>query len=175
MKFTVISYSLSGNNEAIAESIASKLSAKHIKVTESKRRTTGTIVFDVIFNRTPKVSLKLDKIENDNVVIFVGPIWMGQAATPLRAYFDHLKTQLNKYAFVSISGGATGPNPDLNGQFIKRIGKKPDTLINLYIADLMPPNPKPTIKMTSAYHINEQEVKTLTDKIIKTLQKTLIK
>ncbi|MCK4731406.1 MAG: flavodoxin family protein, partial [Methanophagales archaeon] len=55
MKVTVISYSLTGNNEALAASIASEISAEHIRITESKPRTNVTIALDMLFNRTPKV------------------------------------------------------------------------------------------------------------------------
>ena len=44
MKITVISYSLTGNNEALAASVAAALGAEHIKISEPKRRTIGTIV-----------------------------------------------------------------------------------------------------------------------------------
>jgi hypothetical protein len=41
-----------------------------------------------------------------DLILFFGPIWMGQIATPLRAYLKHLKTNKGRYVFVSISGGA---------------------------------------------------------------------
>ena len=55
MNTAVISYSLTGNNDALAKSIAGKLSAEHISVTEAKNRKTGAIIADLLFNRTPKV------------------------------------------------------------------------------------------------------------------------
>ncbi len=53
MQTIVISYSLTGNNDALATSIATELVAKHIKIIESKPRTNGTIALDMLFNRTP--------------------------------------------------------------------------------------------------------------------------
>jgi NADPH-dependent FMN reductase. len=73
----------------------------------------------MLFNRTPKVNPIADKVEDNDLVIFVGPVWMGQVAAPLRAYFKHLKGRLDQYAFVSISGGADGPNPKLAGELKK--------------------------------------------------------
>ena len=81
----IISYSLTGNNEALAVVIAAEFTAEHIKITESKPRTMGTIVLDMLFNRTPQVNPIVDKTEDNDLVLFMGPVWMGQVATPFRA------------------------------------------------------------------------------------------
>ena len=175
MKITVISYSLTGNNEALATSIASEFSAEHIRITESKPRTTGTIALDMLFNRTPKVNPTMINVEDNDLVIFVGPVWMGQVASPLRACFKHLKTSLGQYAFISISGGADGVNPKLGRELNKRVGKKPVAIIDLHIADLLPSDPKPTRKDTSFYRLNDEDVKSLTNTIVKTLRETMAK
>jgi hypothetical protein len=97
---------------------------------------------------------------------------MGQVATPLRAYLKQIKTN-QRYAYVSISGGADGPNPKLADELIKRTGQKPVALINLYIADLLPSDPKPTRKDTSAYQLNNNDVRKLTNETAKTLQRII--
>lgn len=173
-KVKVISYSLTGNNEALAASIAAEFGAEHVKIIESKRRNMATIVLDIIFNRTPKVNTIADNIEENDLVLFVGPVWMGQVATPFRAYFKHFKNRLSHYGFISISGGAEGPNPKLADELKNRIGKDPETLINLFIADLLPSDPKPVRKVTMAYLLNDKEIKSLTDKIVKTLRETAV-
>lgn len=169
MKIAVISYSLTGNNEALAKSTAEEFAAEHIKITEPKRRNTGTIVLDLILNKTPQVQPAPDRLKNYDLILFFGPVWMGQVATPLRVYLKRLQTNTCKFAFISISGGAIGPNPKLAGELEKRAGKEPVALINLYIADLLPSDTKPTMKVTSAYRINNGDIKKLTDAIVKTL------
>jgi len=173
MKTIVISYSLTGNNEALAAGIAAEFGAEHIKIVESKPRTMGTIVFDILFNRTPQVSPMADKVDGNDLVIFVGPVWMGQVATPLRAYFKDLQGRLGQYAFISISGGAEGPNPKLADELKKRVGPKPLALINLYIADLLPPEPKPVRKVTMAYRLTDTDVKSLTNTAVKILREAM--
>ncbi|MCK4356593.1 NAD(P)H-dependent oxidoreductase [Candidatus Bipolaricaulota bacterium] len=175
MKMAVISYSLTGNNDALAASIDSAFSAEHIRITESKSRTNGAIALDMLFNRTPKVNPIVDKVEDNDLVIFVGPVWMGQVASPLRAYFKRLKGRLDQYAFVSISGGADGPNPKLAGELKKRVGKEPVAVIDLHIADLLPSDPKPTREDTSSYRLTDEDVRTLADKIVQTLEKAMIR
>jgi hypothetical protein len=99
---------------------------------------------------------------------------MGQVATPLRAYLKHLKTNPCKYAFISISGGADGVNPKIAGELKKRVGKEPIALVDVHISDLLPPEPKPDRKDTSAYRINNEDIKKLTNTIVKTLRETIL-
>jgi len=101
-------------------------------------------------------------------------VWMGQIATPFRACFKQLRKKVSRYAFISISGGADGPNPKIAGELKKKLGKEPIALIDLHIADLLSPEPKPTRDDTSAYRITESDVRYLTDKIVSTLNETVV-
>ena len=174
MNAIVISYSLTGNNEDLAASLAATLGAEHVEITESKPRTMGTIILDMVFNRTPKIIMPVEKIEEYDLVLFVGPVWMHQIATPFRACFKQLSQKIGKYAFISISGGADGPNTKLADELKKRLVKEPICLVDLHIADLLPSEPKPTRKDTMAYVITERDVKHLTDTIVATLHKTIV-
>ena len=174
MKIAVIFYSLTGNNEALAKSIAKEFAADQIKITEHSNRTIDKIVIDLPFNRTPQVKPTPEKIENYDMVLFFGPIWMGQLASPLRAYFKYLKKNPKRYAFISISGGADEPNPKLIDELIKRVGKEPIALINLYIADLLPSDPKPTRKDTQPYLLKDVDVINLTQIVVKRLREAIM-
>jgi hypothetical protein len=173
MKVIVVSYSLTGNNEDLAASLASTFMAEHVRITEPKLRTMGTTVLDMVFNRTPKIVMPVEKTEEVDLVLFAGPVWMGQIASPFRACFKQLGPKIAKYAFISISGGADGPNPKLADELKKRLGKEPICLVDLHIADLLPPEPKPTRKDTMAHRITERDVNYLTDTIVAALQETM--
>lgn len=162
MKTSIISYSRTGNNEALADSLAAALGAEHFRITETGRRSMGTIVLDTIFKRTPAVRLPGADILQSDLVLFVGPVWMGQVASPFRACFRELRSRIEKYAFVSICGGADGPNPGLAGELCTRLDKEPAAVIDLHIADLLPPEPAPTRKTTMAYRVGESEIESLT-------------
>ena len=174
MKAIVVSYSLTGNNDRLAASVAATLGAEHVRITEPKPRKMSKIVLDAVFNRTPKIILPAEKIEAYDRVLFVGPVWMGQIASPLRACFSQLGQRIGKYAFISISGGADGPNPKLAGELEKRLGKEPACLLDLHIADLLPPEPKPTREDTMAYRITDRDVRHLTDTVAATLREAMI-
>lgn len=170
MSNTVISYSLTGNNRALADSVAKELSAEHIKIEEVKSRTMGSIVLDIIFNKIPMVRpLPNSTIKACDLIVLLGPVWMGKVATPLRLYLKYLKTHPCSYAFISISGGADGSNPGIAGELEKRTGRAPAVLLDLHITGLLPSNPRPTRKATSAYRLKPDDIVKLTGKIMTAL------
>jgi hypothetical protein len=171
MKIAVISYSLTGNNQVFAKNVAAELSAEHITISDSKKRSMGTIICDVIFNRIPKVTPVADGIDQCDLAIFFGPVWMGMVATPLRSYLKYLKIHPCKYAFVSISGGADHSNPKLMTELMRRTGTKPAAVIDLHIVDLLPKGLVPTRQDTSGYRLKADDIKVLTAKAVKEISK----
>ena len=171
MKSLIISYSLSGNNEELAKSLSQRLKADHVRVLEAKPRKMGTIILDLIFNRTPKIRFPKEKVGEYDFIIFVGPVWIGNIATPFRKCFKELASEIKKYAYVTICGGAEGTNTKIKEELVKRLGKDPLAVIDLHIAELLPPEPEPTKEMTMAYKISEEEIKQLTDKAEEALKK----
>jgi hypothetical protein len=129
----------------------------------------GTIVWDVLLNRTPKIVMPVENIEAYDWVLFCGPVWMGQVASPFRACFKELGPKIARYAFISICGGADGPNPKLAGELEERLGKEPACLLDLHIADLLPPEPKPVRKDTMAYRVTEGDLNRLTEAVVAAL------
>ena len=85
---------------------------------------------------------------------------MGSAATLFRAFFRRLKQRPCPYAYVSISGGALGPNPKLEKELTKRVGTAPAVLIDMHIADLLPTD-KPTAQDTGSYRITDEGMASL--------------
>lgn len=170
MRVLVVSYSLTGNNDAIAKGIATELGAGHVRLTEPKPRTTGAIAADMMFNRTPRVEQGLEILGDCDLVVLVGPVWMGHVAAPLRGCLKRLRGLSCRYAFCSISGGADGPNPKLAEDLTKRVGRAPAAVVDLHIADLLPPEPKPTREDTSSYHLSERDVESLTQAMVRGLR-----
>lgn len=161
MSIAVVSYSLTGNNGALAAAVAKALSAEHIEIFEEKPRKMGTIILDMILNRTPRVQPHPSVLEQYEWILFIAPVWMGKVASLLRAFLKHIKARPQPYAFASISGGALNTNPKLADDLEKRTGKKPVVFIDLHIADLLPPESKPAMKDTSAYRLSDTEISKL--------------
>jgi len=170
MKTLILSYSLTGNNDALAAGIAAELKAKHVRITERRRRKTLAIVLDVLFNRTPRLHATPEDLTEADIVIFVGPVWMGKVASPFRTCLRGMRGKSCNYAFVSISGGALGPNPKLGEELLLETGIMPAAVIDLHIADLLPAEMKPTMKTTSSYRLNASDIQRLTDEAVKELK-----
>ena len=164
MKTSVISYSLTGNNDRLAHSLAEVLKAEHIRITEQKERTIKVTAFDMLLNRTPRVEYHGNEKAEKGSVVIVGPVWMGSIASPFRDCFKKLRGSIGPYAFVSISGGADGPNPKLAGELKKRLKREPAAVVDMHIADLLPSEPRPTREDTGAYFITEEEADALAKK-----------
>jgi multimeric flavodoxin WrbA len=174
LKSVIMSYSLTGNNEALAKRIAEELKVEHIRITEPKKRTNATIAADIVFGRTPKTEPKPQVMSEYDLIIFVAPIWMGQPAFPLRAYMKYLKEHPQKYAFVSISGGGLNDNPGVSKTLKSKTGVEAVTVVDLHIVDLLPLEPKPTPQVTSAYRLTAQDVENLTKRAVTMLKEKLM-
>ena len=171
MNITIVSYSLTGNNHVLAESVSQTLGAKHIAITEpGKKRTMGTTAKDLLFGVSPRVEPSADTLPDADAVILVGPVWMGHPATPLRSYMKRLKKLQCPYAFLTISGGADGPNGKLADELRRRVKREPAVVIDLLIADLLPRDPKPRREDTSDYKLTEEDVKNLTQQAVNKLE-----
>ena len=170
MEKVIISYSLSGNNDKLAEALAQELSAGHIKITEKKERSLRKIAFDMMLNMKPGINADFSRLEKGNNIIFVGPVWMGHIASPLKTGISKIKPMISSYSFVSISGGALGPNPRLEAELTKCTGIKPSAVIDLHIADIMEGDKKPKMEETSGYRVTPDDVKNLTGEIIAKLK-----
>ena len=170
MKVGIISYSLTGNNEALANDLASIYKAEHIRISEAKWRSMGKTVRDLLFNRVPPIQFHFTEAASYDLILFVGPVWGGKAATPFRGCFKQLQPIIENYAFVSISGGALGPNLKLQDDLEKRLKKPPVSVIDLHITELLPQSPKPRAADTSAYRITKDDARKLTDAVVTKLR-----
>jgi hypothetical protein len=157
----VVSYSHTGNNDALAGNLAKALGADHRRIVERRARTMGTILLDMALKREPRTDFDPVGIDEYEFVLVVGPVWMGQIAAPLRAWLRTLRATTVEFGFLSICGGADGPNPGLAADLERRVGRRPAAVVELHIADLLPPEPAPERKDTMAYRLTEGDVREL--------------
>jgi flavodoxin len=123
MKTIIVYYSRTGNNAALAEKVAERLGADRFELIDANPRTMKTIVLDMLFNRYPPLKAFPENIGKYDLVVFMGPIWMFGIASPMRTCFKELKKKMGEYAFVSINGGALGPNTKIAGKLVRRLGR----------------------------------------------------
>ncbi len=171
MKTIVVYYSYTGNNAELAARVASELGADRFRLTETKPRTTKSIILDMMFHRMPKLEGLPENIESYDLVIFMGPIWIFSIPSPLRACFRQLKSRIGKYAFVSVSGGSLGPNPKIASELVRRLGKKLVIQLDLNIYHLLTFDKEPTYEETGVYSLREhpRDLERLTRIVVETL------
>ncbi len=64
-------------------------------------------------------------------------------------------------------------NPGLPNSLKRRTGVEAVTVVDLHITDLLPPEPKPTAQVTSAYRLTAQDIENLTKRAVAMLQQKL--
>jgi len=176
MRIKVISYSYTGNNDALASEFAKEIGAEYLRITEPKKRTSGLIIKENLFNKTPKINLTGDEIDEDVFVIFFSPFWFGKIASPLRTYFEQLKDRSFNYGFISLCVGFDDPE---KYQILKEtlshlLGRDPMFMIIKKISDLLPADPEPTQKMLTQYRISKEHEKTLISSIKDEIENFLV-
>ncbi len=164
----IISYSLSGNNEKLANKVAKKLNLEHLKIREAKKRKISTIMLDKIFNRTPKIDFNYSNIKEGEHYIIFCPIWMFNIATPLKSIAKKIKKTNCTYSFVTLSGGAMNDNPKFFEKLCKNFGKKPVKFIQKLIVNLIDKE-KVSPEDTSNFKLNEELSENISNEIIKEL------
>ena len=171
MKTLILSYTHTGRNKELATRIAKSMDIDHMEVAEDKCRKTMTVAWDLLLNRTPKVSPDTSIMDKYDMVVLCAPIWMGMPSTPIRAYLKHLAKSKQQYAFVSLSGGADNNNPDFSKQLIKVIGYEPVEIVDMYVRSLLPNEPAPTRDDTQHYPVTANEYDNLCSDAVAILSK----
>jgi flavodoxin len=160
MKTLVVSYSLSGNNRMLADHLARKLEADRENIIVNREMGMFALALDALFNRKPPVSPITSSPRDYDLVVLVGPIWMGKIASPLRSFIAQYRSALTGVAFISVCGGALGPNDKVSKEVERLLGTSPAAVKQLYINDLLPEDQKNDSKSTSAYNLEESDLET---------------
>lgn len=155
MKKLIIYYSNTGNNKTLAESLAKEVSADTFEVLEKKERTFKNIITDTIFGIHPPINKMPISVDDYDLVIFVGPIWMNKVCAPFRTLFKQIKNKISNYTFIALSGGALGPNTRVYKELTKRLGKNISLFLDLRIAQLCDVPKNPTTKETGSYLLKD--------------------
>lgn len=110
MRALVVYYSLSGNTRAVAEAIATSLSAdlEEIGCVDYKPGFRGYLMaaYDVWRRKRPAIAAPRHAAERYDLVIVGGPMWAGHIATPVQAYLAAKTGSFRRVAFFLTHGGA---------------------------------------------------------------------
>lgn len=173
MNITVVSYSFTGNNRALATSVARELGARHIDLACPQIKSMMSTALSML--GAPRVKPGPEAMEGCDLVLFVAPVWMGHVSAPLRTYLSHLKKLPRRYGFLSVSGGgAAGGNVNLAAELERRAGAKPAVVVDLPLTPFLPAAKDKAEKAdVIVYKVNEADVAQLTDAALKQIREIL--
>ena len=158
MKTLIASFSLTGNNTMLAHHLAAALEADHEEITAERGMGNFALALDAMLNRTPAIAAPIHDPSQYDLVVVVGPVWMGKIASPIRSYLKRRRSSLSRVAFLSICGGALGRNPGVPRQVERLLGTSPAAVTQLYVNDLLPAEQQGDAKATSAYRVTEADL-----------------
>jgi len=111
MKTLIVFYSLEGNTELIAQTLAKRLQADTLKLeTERPFPTEGFRKFfhgggSVMFRQRPKLKNKNVDLNQYDLIIIGTPIWAGSYSSPIRSFITKYKIKDKNIALVLCSAG----------------------------------------------------------------------
>ena len=112
----------------------------------------------MLFKKLPEIYEIINKIDTYENIIMISPIWSGVIATPLITFINTYKKDIQNYAVITVCGGASGNNLRLEEYLIRKTGKKPKALTQLFINNLLPIEKKNKLKHTSSYRIDQNDI-----------------
>jgi menaquinone-dependent protoporphyrinogen IX oxidase len=109
MKTLIVYFSRAGHTRKVAETLAERLNADTVEITEPKNRN-GVLGYirsgrESMANKIPEIDPITASISDYERVVIASPIWAGNLATPVRAFLAKYKDQINEAAFCITMNG----------------------------------------------------------------------
>lgn len=159
MKTLIVYYSFSENNAKLADHLKTKLGCDVIKIETVRKRTSFSILLDLLFKRRPELKPIETRVQDYDYVIFMAPVWDGKIATPLKSFLLSEKDKLPLYSFVTVCGGGDhGQKAKVQKELEDLTGRSPENAIELWIHDLLSAEKRGSIKFTTGYRITEDDI-----------------
>ena len=158
MKALIVYYSFTENNEKLAKHLRKFLNCDIVRLETIKRRSGLSIMLDLMFHRSPALKTVPYYLRDYDHVIFIAPIWAGKIAMPLRTFLKKEKANIKRYSFITLCSGTPGQKDKIEKELTSVLNIMPENVIELWINNLLPADKKDTIKYTSGYRIQPDEL-----------------
>jgi len=160
MNTLIVYYSFTSNNEKLAFYLTKQLHCDVAKLETISKRSGFSIMLDLLFKRKPALKPLHLNLKDYHDIIFIGPVWAGKVATPLKSFIINERENIRDYSFITVCGGG---NRDQKAHIIHEltsaIGKEPVKVVELWINDILSEKKKDTIKYTSGYRLEVDDFK----------------
>ena len=165
MKTIIVYYSFTGNNEALVQELKERLGCDTVRIQTVKKRTSASILLDLIFKRSPKLKEYNIPFSDHPHLILIAPVWAGNIATPMQAFLKNEKRNILNYSFITLCGGVAGQKEKISEYLKSILLSKPTAIEELWVNDLLLPEQKDKIKFTTPYRVKEEDWKVFNPKI----------
>jgi hypothetical protein len=165
MKTLIVYYSFTQNNAALARMIQKRLDCEMLKIETLRRRSAFSIFLDAAFGRKPAILKHNLVMENYGQIVFVGPIWLGKIAGPLKTFLREEKNNIKHYSFISVCGGLTGQKEKIEDELTSIVGSRPRRVCELWVSEIVSEKVTKNAKNVSAYRIRSSELEKFKTKI----------
>ncbi|RAV98152.1 flavodoxin family protein [Pseudochryseolinea flava] len=158
MKSLIVYYSFTRNNEKLAKYLQTQLQCDIAEIETVKSRNGFSIFLDLLFNRKPKIKpIHYWPLNYDHVIV-IAPIWGGKIAMPMTSFLLNERSNIKQYSFITLCGGQRGQKEKINKYLTSLLHSAPRYMIELWINDLLPAAQKDSVKHTSQFRIEAEEV-----------------
>jgi flavodoxin len=165
METLIVYYSFTQNNAALARIIQQRLDCEMLKVETLRRRSAFSIFLDAAFGRKPAILKHNLPMANYEHFVFVGPIWLGKIAGPLKTFLSEEKGNIKRYSFISVCGGLTGQKEKIEDELTSIVGSRPQSVCELWVSEIVSEKVTKNAKNVSAYRIRSAELEKFKTKI----------
>lgn len=156
MKTLIVYYSLTGNNQALAEKLYEPLQYDILRLEEETKRNVFTTLLDLVFKRLPRLKKYNVDISSYENVVLIAPVWAGKVAAPMESFIRRERKNLKTYSFITLCGGVAGQKEKLTASLSAIIGKQPVAVEELWVSDLLSDQEK-ALKHVGVYKIKETD------------------
>lgn len=154
MKSLIVYYSFTQNNEKLAHYLKGKLDCDIERIETKNKRTSLSILFDLMFNRKPALRPTQHNLADYDKLIFVAPIWAGKIAMPLKSFLVQERTNIKEYSFITLCGGGRDQKAKIEQELESLLHKKPQEVVELWATELLPVDQKGSIKYTTGFRMD---------------------
>ena len=165
MKTLLVYYSFTQNNAQLAKTIQSRLGCDILQIETVWKRSTFSIFLDMLFGRRPSIRKHNLSMENYDQFVFVGPIWLGKIAGPLKTFLHEERDKIKRYSFITLCGGLAGQKEKIEAELVSILGIHPLNVSELWISEIVDQSVPKDAKNISAYRVGGEEIEKFNTKI----------
>ena len=139
MALLILSYSRTGNNRLLAQTVARRTGAVIEEVQPMGWYPLPRVIWQMATGRLPRVRTLRHEIAAYDRLLVMAPVWDRHVAFPMIAALRKVKAEVRRYDFVSLCGYVRDRQDEtIREELVEVVGHPPDAQMELHVGDLLP-------------------------------------